>query len=387
MTKSKTICINMFLVAFCVISVNAMELGDVRGAINDIKANNTDIVLPAAKPSKSDNALSLNSKIYVTPVTANWANAMLLKFIKGTDINTVMHVLRKAGLQSETFADNGDGFYVRVDVENNLAPQKAVLLSLYSVVESVQVNNTVYNLIKNSSGKSMKEAQYSKIYVTPVTANWANAMLLKFIKGTDINTVMHVLKKAGLQSETFADNGNGFYVRVDVENNLAPQKAVLLSLYSVVESVQVNNTVYNLIKNSSGKMAKGVNGPLQDISYIMSSQKLPGCSVYKNNYHSNDPWDDSLSLTIVKNGEYMDMLLAEETVEYSLVKENKVFKYELISTDGPDTVWMDYRVKDVFEFHTDKNNKPTYLKMKKYKEVKNIFGSVRWKELDSMICK
>ena len=287
MTKNKIICIKMFLVAFCAVSVNGMELGNVRGAINDIKANNTDIVLPAAKTSKSEGK-SL-SKIYVTPVTANWANAMLLKFIKGTDVNTVMSVLRKAGLQSETFADNGDGFYVRVDMENSLASQKAVLLSQYSVIESVRVNTTVYNLIKNSSGKMLKEAQP---------------------------------------------------------------------------------------------------GALKDISDIMDTQKLPkGCSVYKNNYHSNDPWDDSLSLTITKNGKYMDMLLAEETVEYSLVKENKVFKYELISTDGPSHLWLDYRTKDVFEFHTDKNNKPVYLKMKKYQEVRNWLGGVSWKELDSMICK
>ena len=282
--KLKT-CISPFLVLiFCSTIVNGIELGNVRGMINDIKTNKTEIVIPNAIPSVIKDKAFINPKIHVTPITANWSNAMLLKFNQGTDINTVKKVLKETGLESTNFADNSDGFFVRIAIKNNLAPQKALLLARYSVIESVQVNKTVYKNLEN--GKKAKETG---------------------------------------------------------------------------------------------------NKELQEVSKIFSSQQLPGtCAVYKNNFHSNYPWDDSLSITITKNGKYIDMLLSSE-LNRSTKNGKTVFKSELLSTDGPD--WLDYHTKDIFELHVNENNKPLYLKMKKYKEVETLFGGKRWKELESMICK
>jgi len=100
-----------------------------------------------------------------------------------------------------------------------------------------------------------KAALSPKICVSPVTSDWKNAMLIKFRKGVDLAVVKSVMKEAGLSGTSYADNGMGYYVRIDIRDAQAPAKALVLAKYAVVEAVQVNHAVYALLQ---GKSAAGV---------------------------------------------------------------------------------------------------------------------------------
>ena len=160
--KKLTTYISMFIaILFSVSIANAIDFGKANDAINAIKTNTTSIDLPIAQQEINKGVQFLNPKIHVTPITAHWTNTMLIKFTEGTNIDTVMSTLAETGLTSEKYADNGDGFFVRINIEDTKAPQKALLLAKYAVIESVQVNNTVYETLKESFDKKGKSINNS----------------------------------------------------------------------------------------------------------------------------------------------------------------------------------------------------------------------------------
>ena len=110
----------------------------------DVKAAMAEIIVPVAEPALK---VMPSSKIRVTPVTEHWPNTFLVNFNRGTDIDTVMYVLKKEGLVSDKFADNGYGFCVRIDLDDEEASFKAQRLAGYAVVKTVEVNRNVFNLI------------------------------------------------------------------------------------------------------------------------------------------------------------------------------------------------------------------------------------------------
>ena len=110
----------------------------------DVKAAMAEIIVPAAEPALK---VMPSFKISVTPVTEHWPDTFLVNFNRGTDIGTVMYVLKKEGLVSDKFADNGYGFCVRIDLDDEEASFKAQRLAGYAVVKTVEVNRNVFNLI------------------------------------------------------------------------------------------------------------------------------------------------------------------------------------------------------------------------------------------------
>lgn len=103
------------------------------------------------------------------------------------------------------------------------------------------------DIVPFRAGEAEKAVLSPKICVSPVTSDWKNAILVKFRKGADIAVVKNVLKEAGLSSKSYADNGMGYYVRIDIRDSQAPAKALFIAKYAVVEAVQVNHAVYALL--------------------------------------------------------------------------------------------------------------------------------------------
>lgn len=229
----------------------------------------------------------------------------------------------------------------------------------------------------------------SKIVITPTTANWKDTMLVKFAKNTGIDVVMYVLDSVDLSPANFADNGDGYLVRVDIKDADAALRAAKLAGFRAVETVQVNRTVYAMLssfpKSIAPKGAPAVH--LLRMSSVLASGRLPGGCVVENNSFRPAPnfpmGDDTLNLGITSGGRYMDMLLVGD-VQYREDDRSETFKYESVSTQGAD--WVDHRVKNVLELRVE-NGSPVAFTVVKYKESKNLFGGTSWKETDSMVCR
>ena len=229
----------------------------------------------------------------------------------------------------------------------------------------------------------------SKIVVSPTTANWQDTVLVKFVKNTGIDMVMHVLDSVDLSPAKFSDNGDGYLVRVDIKDADAPLRAAKLAGFRAVESVQVNRTVYAMLSAApKSVMPKGAPAVhLLRMSSVLASSRLPGGCVVENNNFRPAPHfpmgDDTLNLGVTSGGRYMDMLLVGD-VQYREDDRSETFKYESVSTQGAD--WVDHRVKNVLELRVE-NGSPVAFAMVKYKETKNLFGGTSWKEIDSMVCR
>jgi len=141
------------------VELNGLKAGDVAGptaaaAVPAPGAPVMDIrVAKAAVPAK----------ISVSPVTENWKGAVLVKFTKNADIGAVMHMLDSVDLSPAKFSDNGDGYWVRVDIEDSKAPLRVSKLAGFSMVEAVQVNRAVYALL--AGGSAMKTGALAVEYV------------------------------------------------------------------------------------------------------------------------------------------------------------------------------------------------------------------------------
>jgi len=128
------------------------------GPLRDVEARLEADIVPFRAVEQEKAALS--PKICVSPVTSDWKNAMLVKFRKGADITIVKNVLKEAGLSGESYADNGMGYYVRIDIRDSQAPAKAIFLARYGVVEAVQVNHAVYALLEGKSSAGVWQGAY-----------------------------------------------------------------------------------------------------------------------------------------------------------------------------------------------------------------------------------
>lgn len=150
-------------VAVMMSGLNVMA-GEVElGAVNAADLFGIPVVAGAAIPdaaaAKAVEA-RMSSKIMVTPTTANWKDTVLIKFVRGTGMDMVMHVLDSVDLSPAKFFDNGDGYLVRVDIADAKAPARAARAAGFSAVESVQVNRTVYAVLE---GGDMKAAMAGNI--------------------------------------------------------------------------------------------------------------------------------------------------------------------------------------------------------------------------------
>ena len=234
-----------------------------------------------------------------------------------------------------------------------------------------------------------KAAVPAKISVSPVTENWKGTVLVKFARNADVGAVMHILDSVDLSPAKFSDNGDGYWVRVDIEDSKAPLRVSKLAGFSMVETVQVNRTVYALLaagpRSGMPKGAAAVH--LLRMSSVLASGRLPGGCVVENNDFRPAPHfpmgDDTLNLGISRGGRYMDMLLVGD-VQYREDDRSETFRYESVSTQGAD--WVDRRVKNTLELRVE-NGAPVSFAMVKYKEASGLFGGTSWKETDSVVCR
>lgn len=120
--------------------LNAVRAGDIPG----MAVVEAAVIPEVAVAETGDRTARMSSKIVATPVTANWKDAMQVKFVKGTGLDEVRYVLDRAGLTLEKFSDNGDGYLVRVEIKDVDVPLRAHRLAGFPEVESVQVNRAVY---------------------------------------------------------------------------------------------------------------------------------------------------------------------------------------------------------------------------------------------------
>ncbi len=223
-----------------------------------------------------------------------------------------------------------------------------------------------------------------KIFATPVTANWPDVILLKFNKGTDINIVTYVLKKEGLSSTKFSDNGDGFYVRLDIKDSEAAFKAQCLAGYAVVEAVEVNRNVLGMIAGTRSGAAPAPKSSLKAISEIMAAGPIPEGCVLEVNAFNSSPFAENLNIGIIKGGAFTDILMSGDV---PVISADGSYKYEAVSTEGAGVMWQDHRVKNVFELRLGIGNSVAFVTIEKYKETKNIFGKAEWKKTSSVTCK
>lgn len=130
--------------------------GELKGLrVPEVPGTTVEEIRPAAVTGEKT---FINPKIYITPVTENWKDTMLVKFRKGVGVEEMRALLVWAGLDCKVWADNGAGLLARVDIADALAPRRALLLVEYASVEAVQVNRTVYAALQ-SSPKSAAAAE------------------------------------------------------------------------------------------------------------------------------------------------------------------------------------------------------------------------------------
>lgn len=240
---------------------------------------------------------------------------------------------------------------------------------------------------------SVKAAPGAKISVTPVTEHWKDVLLVKFNRGTDIKTVMDILSREGFSSKSFADNGDGFYVRLDVKDAAAAAAAMALAEYGTVESVQVNRAVYAILSGSKGRgnvlsraaEVPAQKGTLKAINGILAAKPLPGgCSLEVNSYRSSY-YGESLNVGILRTGDFTGILMSGEA---SVVPgtEGVVYRYESVSTAGAGTVWADHRIKNVFELRIAASGEISSVAIENYKEKKNFLGQAGWRKVEAVTC-
>ncbi|MBI5882664.1 MAG: hypothetical protein HZB91_06120 [Elusimicrobia bacterium] len=91
---------------------------------------------------------SLSPKIKVTPVSEHLPGVFFVKFLRGTTLEHMLGILSRNGVEPEVYADNGDGFRVRVAATDAQAGPAARRLASVGQVESVEVNRKVYGLLR-----------------------------------------------------------------------------------------------------------------------------------------------------------------------------------------------------------------------------------------------
>ena len=152
------------VIAGLAVKAGAAELNGLKAEGVAALAEASAVPLPAA-PERALNVpgAAVSAKISVTPVTENWNGTVLVKFTKNADIGAVIHMLDSVDLSPAKFSDNGDGYWVRVDIEDSKAPLRVSKLAGFSMVEAVQVNRAVYALL--AGGSAMKTGALAVEYV------------------------------------------------------------------------------------------------------------------------------------------------------------------------------------------------------------------------------
>lgn len=125
---------------------------------------------------------------------------------------------------------------------------------------------------------------------------------------------------------------------------------------------------------------------LMTISEILDAKPLPGgCALEVNSYRSSYYYGDTLNVGIIKGGEFTDILMiapAAVTASAGTV----AYRYEKISTEGSDALWLDYRVKDIFELRVGKDGNIASVVIERYREKKNAFGHAQWRKTQAVKC-
>ncbi len=230
----------------------------------------------------------------------------------------------------------------------------------------------------------------SKIVVTPTTANWQDTLLVKFVKNTGMDMVMHVLDSVDLSPVKFFDNGDGYLVRVDIKNALAPLRAAKAAGFSAVETVQVNRTVYAMLEGGSLKAAAaGTSGRalMKEISEVLASGPLPGgCSLEVNAFRASafqPGTGDNLNVGIMKAGEYTDILMVG-VAQAAASSDGRKYAYESVSC--PADNWGGRCEKSSFALATDAGGRITSVSIERAKEKSGMLGD-GWKVTSSVVCR
>ena len=163
MKKSITVAV-MAVIALVAVKAGAVELNGLKAG--DVAGLAEAASVPAPEASVREVSVSkaaVPAKISVSPVTENWKGTVLVKFARNADVGAVMHILDSVDLSPAKFSDNGDGYWVRVDIEDSKAPLRVAKLAGFSMVEVVQVNRAVYALL--AGGSAMKTRALAVEYV------------------------------------------------------------------------------------------------------------------------------------------------------------------------------------------------------------------------------
>lgn len=230
----------------------------------------------------------------------------------------------------------------------------------------------------------------SKIVVTPTTANWQDTLLVKFVKNTGIDMVMHVLDSVDLSPAKFSDNGDGYLVRVDIKDALAPLRAAKAAGFSAVEKVQVNRTVYAMLEGGSLKSAAaGMSGRalMKEISEVLASGPLPGgCTLEVNAFRASafqPGTGDNLNVGIMKGGEYTDILMVG-VAQAASWSGGRQYAYESVSC--PSDNWVGRCEKDSFTLATDAGGRITSVSIERAKEKSGLLRG-GWKVTSAVSCR
>jgi len=167
------------VIAGLAVKAGAAELNGLKAEGVAALAEASAVPLPAA-PERALNVpgAAVSAKISVTPVTENWNGTVLVKFTKNADIGAVIHMLDSVDLSPAKFSDNGDGYWVRVDIEDSKAPLRVSKLAGFSMVEAVQVNRAVYALL--AGGSAMKTGALAVEYVAKEQGKFMTVQGLAF---------------------------------------------------------------------------------------------------------------------------------------------------------------------------------------------------------------
>ena len=230
----------------------------------------------------------------------------------------------------------------------------------------------------------------SKIVVTPTTSNWQDTLLVKFVKNTGMDMVMHVLDSVDLSPVEFFDSGDGYLVRVDIKDALAPLRAAKATGFSVVETVQVNRTVYAMLEGGSLKSAAvGTSGQalMKELSEVLASGPLPGgCALEVNAFRASafqPGTGDNLNVGIMKAGEYTDILMVG-VAQAAASSDGRKYAYESVSC--PSDNWVGRCEKDSFTLATDAGGRITSVSIERAKEKSGLLRG-GWKVTSSVVCR
>ncbi|OGR64442.1 MAG: hypothetical protein A2X31_03870 [Elusimicrobia bacterium GWB2_63_22] len=230
----------------------------------------------------------------------------------------------------------------------------------------------------------------SKIVVTPTTSNWQDTLLVKFVKNTGMDMVMHVLDSVDLSPVEFFDSGDGYLVRVDIKDALAPLRAAKATGFSVVETVQVNRTVYAMLEGGSLKSAAvGTSGQalMKELSEVLASGPLPGgCALEVNAFRASafqPGTGDNLNVGIMKGGEYTDILMVG-VAQAAASSDGRKYAYESVSC--PSDNWVGRCEKDSFTLATDAGGRITSVSIERAKEKSGLLRG-GWKVTSSVVCR